>query len=126
MTTKGSNDFGKEQKLKSRKRIAEIFELKKSTFAHPIKCFYLFDRSNIIEGPPRVAVVVPKRSFKKAVDRNRIKRLMREVYRLNSSNLKKYNIDLLMIFIGKGMPQYAEIEKGVKRIIHNLTKEVES
>lgn len=66
---------------------------------------------------------VPKRNFKRAVDRNRIKRQIREAYRLNKSILsdsdnKKYSI--FFIFLGKEKIEYKRIEKSVQKLLIKL------
>jgi ribonuclease P protein component len=78
--------YGKEEKLKSRKSIDEIFNTGSSFPSYPFRVFYKemeFD-ANV---KAQVGVSVSKRNFKHAVDRNRIKRLMREAYRLNKHTL---------------------------------------
>ena len=83
--------YGKEEKLKRRKLIGEIFETGKSFPSYPFRVFYKkmeFDS----DVKAQVGVSVSKRNFKHAVDRNRIKRLMREAYRLNKYTLTD-NID---------------------------------
>src|SRR5215203_264370 len=80
--------FGKVEKLKSRKVIEELFARGKSVHVFPIRISYKFlqiapDEKTVIQ----VGVSVSKRNFKKAVDRNRIKRLLREAYRLQKHQL---------------------------------------
>ena len=111
--------YGKREKLKSRKLIAKLFAEGRSTSKYPIKLIYL-----PAELPEEVkiqaAVAVPKRNFKSAVKRNRIKRLMREAYRLNKKNLFN-NTDrpfaFLFLYIGNEMPSYAEVERSMQKIL---------
>jgi ribonuclease P protein component len=69
--------------------------------------------------PVLFGVGVSKRYFKKAVDRNRIKRLTREVYRHRQHALKnlvtsrKCGLDIFLIFTGKELPSLAICEKGI-------------
>lgn len=77
--------FGKKEKLKSRKQIDELFEKGKSFTVFPLRVSYSF-----APAPAPVlqaGVTASKRNFKKAVDRNRIKRLLREAYRLQKMEL---------------------------------------
>jgi ribonuclease P protein component len=78
--------FGKEEKLKSRKKIDELFLRGKSFTVSPVRVSYQFfhapDAAILQAG-----VTVSKKHFKKAVDRNRIKRLLREAYRLQKNEL---------------------------------------
>ena len=83
--------YGKEEKLKRRKLIDEIFTTGDTFSSYPFRVFYKkmeFDA----DVKAQVGVSVSKRNFKHAVDRNRIKRLMRESYRLNKYTLTD-NID---------------------------------
>lgn len=76
------NTFRKEEKLKKKNLITELFATGKSASVFPLKMIYL---ENDHDSPFKVqaGVSVSKRNFKSAVDRNRIKRLMRESYRKN-------------------------------------------
>mgnify|MGYP000707244516 FL=1 len=79
------NTFSKEEKLKSRKQIALLFEKGDSIKQFPIRIKYL--KLSDLGIPPKIAFSVPKRNFKLAVDRIRIKRLLRESYRKNKETL---------------------------------------
>src|SRR6476661_11151745 len=80
--------LGKKEKLKSRKQIETLFASGKSFAVFPIRVTYSFFPANGEPGA-QIGVTVSKRHFKKAVDRNRIKRLLRESYRLQKSELKE-------------------------------------
>ena len=72
--------FNKQEKLKSKKLIELLFTEGKSVSTYPLKLIYTkVDHKGAY--PIQASVSVSKRKFKKAVDRNRIKRLMRECYR---------------------------------------------
>ncbi|MGY5352130.1 ribonuclease P protein component [Wenyingzhuangia sp. IMCC45533] len=108
--------LGKNQKLKSRKTISQLFIEGNSVKSFPVKMMYL-PSSEITEN--RVAFSVPKRNFKLAVDRNKIKRLLRESYRLNQfeffeNNPHKYNI--MFIYMGRTMPKYDEVDAQLKKL----------
>ena len=76
----------KTERLKSRKKIDELFEKGKGFSVPPLRIIYTLEATK--EFPQlQVAVSAPKRNFKKAVDRNRLKRLLREAYRLNKKKL---------------------------------------
>ena len=76
--------FRKHEKLKSRKLIGKLFEEGKSVKKFPLRLVYL-QTEHTSDSKIQAGFSVPKRNFKRAVDRNRIKRLMREAYRLNQS-----------------------------------------
>jgi len=77
--------------------------------------------------PAQAAFSVPKRYFKKATDRNTIKRHLREAYRKNKLPLyqklvdNKYQLALMLIFKGKDVPEHTWVEKNVAELIVKLT-----
>jgi ribonuclease P protein component len=79
--------FQKGEKLKSRKTIGKLFTEGKSFISYPIRFVWVKMESPLSEFPIQMALTVPKRSFPKAVNRNRLRRRIRESYRLN-----KYSI----------------------------------
>ena len=81
--------FNKQEKLKSRKRIDhDLFSNGKSASAFPITV--LFDFAENAAEPLQAGVTVSSRKFKKAVERNRVKRILREGYRLQKFPLEQY------------------------------------
>lgn len=70
--------------------------------------------------PAQVGVSVPKRNFKKAVDRNRIKRLMRETYRLQKKIVYK-GVDkpyvFMISYLAREEFEYAKIERKMKELL---------
>jgi ribonuclease P protein component len=78
--------LGKKERLKSRKQIDALFASGKSFVQFPLRVTYSFFTAED-EALAQIGVTASKRNFKKAVDRNRIKRLLREAYRLQKSGL---------------------------------------
>ena len=104
----------KTHKLKSKKSIEVLFKEGKSTKAFPIILVHKNDPQPT--SLFKVGFSVSKRHFKNAVDRNKIKRLMRENFRKNKYlfAFQESNPQLLMfIFVGKKKPTYLEIEKAL-------------
>ena len=107
--------FKKEERLSSRKVIGELFKSGKALNSGIYRVVWLpLDVQKVF--PAQVVISVPKRSFKKAVDRNRIKRLIKEAYRKHKSALydtlngKQKKIAFIIAYTAKEELSYAEIE----------------
>ncbi len=142
----------KTEKLKSRKRIDRVFREGKNFSLFPYRVYYLrLDAAatapapfaaaptsilplSSSSAPPEVFLqagfVVSKRHFKKAVDRNRIKRLGREAYRLQkrvlSDRLKEKQLPLALFFIytGRDLPDQILVKEKIGVILQKLVKEI--
>lgn len=79
--------YPKNEKLKSRKQIEQLFTEGKSVSKYPLRLVYIKTENQ--EEPFQISVSVSKKYFKKAVDRNYFKRVLRETYRLNQHLLKE-------------------------------------
>ena len=119
--------FKKEERLCSKKTIDKLFAEGESFLAYPFKVVFLKTPLGL-KSPVQAGFSVGKRNFKRAVQRNRIKRLMREAYRLNKLELYEKistgRLAVFFIFIGKTVPKYPEVEKGMKNAIKKLVKEM--
>ena len=82
------NTFSKAQRLKSRKKLQEVFSAGKSVRGSVVKLVFLTEKTDVPEVQCGVGLIT--RNFKNAVDRNRIKRLLREAYRLQQQPLQAY------------------------------------
>lgn len=119
--------FNKNERLCSKKVIDKLFVKGNSVFSYPVKLVYLETKL-----PAKVLVQagfsVGKRNFKHAVQRNLIKRRMREVYRLNKaefySEIGEKQIAVFFIFTGKAIPEYNQIEVAVKKGMKKLLSEL--
>lgn len=102
--------FPKKERLCSQKNIEQLFAEGKSVSKYPLKLIYL--ASSLPENVPiQVGVTVPKRTFKKAVIRNRIKRLLRESYRLHKPlyfNTLETPYAFMILYLGKEIPSFDE------------------
>ena len=80
------NKLTKKAKLKSDKQITALFKKGKSFSVYPLRFHYvLIDEA----GSTKLLVSAPKRLYKKAVDRNRAKRILRESFRLSDNKPSK-------------------------------------
>ena len=117
------NTFKKQEKLKKSKLITQLFTEGKSLTVFPIKLIYLQVEHN---SPYKIqaGVSASKRNFKKAVDRNKIKRLLREVYRKNkyliyqSENTKKHIF--MFIYLGENELDYKTLDEKMVELIHKF------
>ncbi|MBK9398840.1 MAG: ribonuclease P protein component [Saprospiraceae bacterium] len=121
----------RDNKLKSIVTISELFNEGKSQFTYPIKMVYSIKPPSGRLLSFKVAVSVPKKLFKKAVDRNTLKRRLRESVRLNQASLNEIcqsaniSLDFMLIFVGKEMTDYQQIDKAVRSLFEKLTRNVQ-
>ncbi|MRT15412.1 ribonuclease P protein component [Vitellibacter sp. q18] len=115
--------FPKSEKLKSTKTIEKLFLEGRTYSKFPIKIFFL-PQENIENS--QAAFAVPKRNFKSAVARNRLKRQLREAYRLHKhllDNIHGKKFVMLFLFLGKTTPTYPELEKTMVNLLNKLQYE---
>lgn len=125
MTTHVRYFLKKEDKLKSRKAIDELFKTGKNFSNFPLKVVWLpvNKRATLQAG-----VGVSSKNFKKAVDRNRIKRLMKEAWRLQKNNLhsqledNKKSLSVFFLYVGKELPPYELLFEKMGNAIKRLTQ----
>lgn len=118
--------YNKKEKLKSKKLIDLLFTEGQSVSAFPLRLVYL---STAFEDDvlTKTGVSVSKRNFKTAVDRNRIKRLLREAYRLNKAeffnNLKTQHA-FMILYIGKEKPTFTQVETRMKVLFEKFSNKI--
>ncbi|HBX53367.1 MAG: ribonuclease P protein component [Bacteroidetes bacterium RIFOXYA12_FULL_35_11] len=119
------NTFCKEERLSSKIQIDLLFEKGRYFNNFPIKVVWI-DAVFESSFPAQIIVSVPKKNFKKAVDRNRIKRLIRESYRKNKSEFYNYltaqNIKMAVGFVytSNEMPDYSDVESKIVLILQKI------
>jgi len=117
-----NSKFSNKEKLKSKKLIDQLFTEGNSVSAHPLRLVFIethFDDAVKL----KVGVSVSKRNFKKAVDRNRIKRLLREVYRLNKGlyfNNITTQYAFMILYIGAEMPNFKSLDDKIKLLFERF------
>ncbi|MES2397178.1 MAG: ribonuclease P protein component, partial [Bacteroidota bacterium] len=104
--------FTKAERLSSKIEIDSLFGTGKSFNSAPFKVIWL--EKAVGDTPVKTVISIPKRLFKRAVDRNRLKRLTREAYRKNKhllyDDLGNKKILLMFIFTSKTIIEYKEME----------------
>lgn len=143
MAGSSRHTFPSAERLKSRKLIEAIFRSGKTFSVFPFRVFYLWDdgagqaavgpfqAGQLAAGgrppalqPVQVGVGATKRNFKRAVDRNRIKRLLREGYRLQKELLDKppvgKGLRVFVLYTGKDLPQFPLVLEKMAVILKKL------
>lgn len=111
--------LGKDKKLKSRKAIEKIFAQGKSFPKFPVRAVYFYEPES--ESEIKIGVSVPKRNFKKAVDRNLLKRRIREAFRIHQNSIKVHGkLNIMFLYSGKEILEYSEIEKSMTALLAYL------
>jgi len=119
------------ERLKSRKQISQLFSKNNSTFSYPFKLVFSTPEPQN-QAAVQLLISVSKRTFKLAVDRNRMKRLIRETYRKHKTpltdllNKREQSIRLGVLFVGKELMDYQQVEKGMIKALKKLEKEISS
>lgn len=118
--------FTYREKLKSRTQLKSLFGQGKRVSVYPIKTWYL----ELPAGPKPIlaGVGVSARNFRKAVDRNRIKRLLREAYRLQKTALfeslqaDNKSVIVFFLYIGNDVPVYEQVKTAMAETLQKLTE----
>ncbi|WP_322971421.1 ribonuclease P protein component [Faecalibacter sp. LW9] len=113
--------FGKNEKLKSKKAIEALFSEGQSYVSHPIRIVYKVNPKS--DYTIRIAESVAKKKFKHAVDRNLLKRRIKEAYRLNKHLLEiteDLSIDILFIYTSSKIQSYEKIDQSIQEILTKL------
>ena len=111
--------FRKKERLSSIKLINSLFEDGKALFSYPFKIYYCAGTACF----NRILISVPKRQHKKAVNRNLIKRRIRESYRLNREILDSaLSLDFAVVYISSEVLDYNQINTALKNALSKLKK----
>ena len=121
--------LGKNERLKSRKLIEELFSKGERFGLFPYRVFYLFEKNENAVSKSRLqcGVGVSVKNFKKAVDRNRIKRVTREAWRLQKTELDLLikdgtrGLSVFLIYTGKELPAFAVVKEKMALLLQKLT-----
>ena len=123
--------LGKDERLKSRKLIEQLFNEGKNFVSHPYRIYYLLNTKSVPDLPLfniQFGIGVSAKNFRKAVDRNKIKRLTREAYRLQKNDLQEklrinnQQLSLFFIYTAKEPADFNSAKEKVKLILNKLIK----
>jgi ribonuclease P protein component len=120
--------YSKVEKLKSRKTIESLFTEGKSLGVFPLRLFYI-EIPQSETAITKTAVSVSKKNFRLAVHRIKIKRLLREAFRLNKhlileNTSKKYA--LLFLYVGKEMPHFHQLDASIKKLMNKFIEQTKN
>ncbi len=116
--------LGKQDRLKRRKVIEQLFSEGRSFVVFP--CRVSYSATNLIETALQTGFGASSRQFRKAVHRNRIKRLLRESWRLQKNELQAalqqrgMKMAVFIVYIGKELPNYALVNEKITVILNRL------
>lgn len=121
--------LGKEERLKSGPGIQELLKNGQTVSGFPLKIFWSAATADQ-KFPACMAVSVPKKKFRRAVDRNLMKRRIREAYRIHKyiiyGPLKKsgVNMSLLILFLSDEFISFADLEVVLKKLLESIAKKL--
>lgn len=114
--------FTKQERLSSKVAIDNLFESGKQLHTNTFEIRWLEVKGSTV--PIQIVISVPKRLFKKAVDRNKVKRLFREAYRRNKfiflGRLSEKQLNVMFIYKSKKIILYKDMEKVVIECLQKL------
>lgn len=120
--------FHKAERLKSRNEISRLFQPGATSFgAYPLRVVFREAERPHADHPLRVTFTVPKKKFRRAVDRNLLKRRMREAYRqqrefLSATAEGQNQLAVLFLYTGRELHDYGTIEKKMRRLLGKIAE----
>ena len=119
--------FSKSERLCSKKILGELFKKGSASvqtfYLFPFRVLYMSHDPERADEWPAIVITVPKRTFKRAVDRNLVRRRVREAYRLNKTDgspEKPKPAYIAFLYTAKQIISFEEIEKGMKLALKKL------
>ena len=121
--------LNKYDKLCSSTAIDQLFSrgadsMTKSVMAYPLRAVWRVNEKRTAGSQIQFLISIPKKRLRHAVDRVKMRRRVREAYRLNKNNYlsaESDRIDLAFIYVADDLKDYQSIEKAVTRILHKIT-----
>jgi ribonuclease P protein component len=125
--------LGKAERLKSRKAIEQLFEKGQAFSLFPLRVIYVLEKKEEERKGDllQCGFSVSTKRFKKASDRNRIKRILRETWRLQKKELQaavaeqNMQLNVFLIYTGNELPEYEKLITKTAGAIKRLIKTVD-
>lgn len=121
--------FGKHERLTHRKVIDTLFQKGTSYKQFPL-LFIVLPHPHPGDEPVESVIIASKRNFRKAVDRNRVKRVLREGWRLNKNAVREaaktenIRLAIAIVYIGKKLPQFEDINAKICELKERLIEDI--
>lgn len=131
--TPGAHTFSKEERVTGRTLVTRLFKsgASRSMTAYPLRAVYCMKEREEGEAPIRILVSVPKKCFKRAVKRNRVKRQVREAYRNNKalidgcmSKQADQTMLLALIWLDERLYDSREVEQKVQNLLVRISEKI--
>lgn len=123
----GQYTLGKNERLKRRKIIEQLFSEGKAINVPPLRAvFKLYD--NKLDSSLQAGFTASSRTFKRAIHRNRIRRLLREAWRLQKNSLQEKlageqkQLAVFIVFTGKELPKFTTVKEQTAVLLNKLAK----
>lgn len=124
--------LGKEERLKSGLAIQDLLKNGKAVSEFPLKIYWSISNGHRQKFPARVAVSVPKHKFKRAVDRNLMKRRIRESYRQNKNLIydpllnRGLKIEMIILFLSDEFIPFDNLDARIRELLRKLANSLPS
>lgn len=123
------NRLTRDERLRGEIRVNNLFLSGESFIAYPYRVVYTVSEA-ARPAPTALLVSIPKKRFKRAVKRNRLRRCTKEAFRLNKTILNTpllaagKSIDMALIYLDKEMQPYTLLEKRMKELLQKLAARI--
>ncbi|MDD2243194.1 MAG: ribonuclease P protein component [Dysgonamonadaceae bacterium] len=121
----------KKERITGKNKIDNLFTNGKSFLKYPLKIVYIECESDS-EYPASILISVPKKRLKLAFKRNKIKRLIREAYRLNKNTIvndllcSEKQINIAFVYVKDDLTDYETIERSMRKVLNELAVQLKT
>lgn len=128
------NSLGPEERLKLRKQIEMLFQTGEAFSLYPLRIVFRFAAAQALPNPAapvRMGFSIPKKRFRRAHDRNRIRRLLKEAWRLQKHSLyevmpKEYQLHCFLVYNSREMLTFDQAKKSIAGVLKKLRHKLDA